>query len=154
MYVTPQDHNCDSKGEPFEPRRSRSCSTTREILLRQVGNDDPVAIIGPTSSDLYDRREGWYLDFPGDALRPGCIFEQDFNRFYDGESVVYAHIATEADRPGWIALQYWFFWYYNPAKNDHEGDWEFVQLLFEADSVEARAGDVADVDRVRPTHRR
>ncbi|MEZ5296512.1 MAG: hypothetical protein R2697_09675 [Ilumatobacteraceae bacterium] len=36
--------------------------------------------------------------------------------------------------------QYWFFWYHNPAKNDHEGDWEFVQVLFEADSVEEALG--------------
>jgi hypothetical protein len=93
-------------------------------------------MLGPGASDLFDLREGWYLDFPGDALEPGCIFEQDFHRFYDGQSVVYAHIAQEADRPGFIAVQYWLFWYHNPAKNDHEGDWEFVQVLFEADTVE------------------
>ena len=42
--------------------------------------------------------KGWYLDFPGDALEPGCIFEQDFRRFFDGRSVVYAHVATQARR--------------------------------------------------------
>ena len=90
----------------------------------------------PGASDIFDLREGWYLDFPGDALEPGCIFEQDFRRFSDGRSTVYAHVATEAGRPAQLALQYWFFWYHNPAKNDHEGDWEFIQLLFDAGTVD------------------
>ncbi len=50
-------------------------------------------------------------------------------------------------------MQYWFWWYHNPAKNDHEGDWEFIQVLFKADSVEAALADRPDVGRLRPTHR-
>jgi hypothetical protein len=136
VVVRAQDEACDTDGEPFEPAPVDIVLDNREILLRQVGNGDPVAMVGPSASDLFDLREGWYLDFPGDALEPGCIFEQDFQRFFDGQSVVYAHIAQEADRPGFIAVQYWLFWYHNPAKNDHEGDWEFVQVLFAADTVD------------------
>jgi hypothetical protein len=136
VVVRTQEEACDTDGEPFEPAPVDIVLDNPEILLRQVGNGDPVAMLGPGSSDLFDLREGWYLDFPGDALEPGCIFEQDFHRFYDGQSLVYAHIATEADRPGFIAVQYWLFWYHNPAKNDHEGDWEFVQVLFEADTAD------------------
>ena len=33
-------------------------------------------------------------------------------------------------------LQYWFFYYFNEFNNLHEGDWEMIQLLFDADSVE------------------
>ena len=51
-----------------------------------------------------------------------------------------------------IALQYWFFWYHNPAKNDHEGDWEFIQLLFEASTVE-QALDGRQRRRLCPAHR-
>jgi hypothetical protein len=136
VFVKPQDAPCDTNGEPFEPAPVEVVLDNPEIFLRQVGNGDPVGITGPSAAEIFDLREGWYLDFPGDALEPGCIFEQDFRRFYDGQSVVYAHVVSDADRPGFVALQYWFFWYHNPAKNDHEGDWEFVQLLFEADSVE------------------
>jgi hypothetical protein len=135
VFVKPQDAPCDTNGEPFEPAPVEIVLDNREVFLRQVGNGDAVAMLGPGGSDLFDLREGWYLDFPGDALEPGCIFEQDFRRFYDGRSVVYAHVVSEPDRPGFVALQYWFFWYHNPAKNDHEGDWEFIQLLFEADTV-------------------
>jgi hypothetical protein len=136
VVVRAQEEECDTDGEPFEPAPVDIVLDNPEILLRQVGNGDPVAMLGPGPSDLFDLREGWYLDFPGDALEPGCIFEQDFRRFFDGRSVVYAHIAQQADRPGFVAVQYWLFWYHNPAKNDHEGDWEFVQVIFEADSVE------------------
>lgn len=136
VVVKEQDGPCDTGGEPFEPAPVEIVLDNPEIFLRQVGNDDPVALRGPGAADLFDLREGWYLDFPGDALEPGCIFEQDFRRFFDGRSVVYAHVAREPARPGFLALQYWLFWYHNPAKNDHEGDWEFIQLLFEADSVD------------------
>lgn len=135
VVVREQSGPCDHNGEPFEPAPVEIVLDNPEILLRMVGNGDPVVVRGPSASDLFDLREGWYLDFPGDALAPGCIFEQDFRRFSDGRSVVYAHIATESDHPGFVALQYWMFWYHNPAKNNHEGDWEFVQILFEADSA-------------------
>ena len=136
VFVRPQEFPCDPHGERFEPAAVDIVLDNPEVFLRQVGNDDPVAMRGPTARDIFDLREGWYLDFPGDALAPGCVFEQDFHRFFEGESVVYAHVVDDADRPGYVALQYWFFWYHNPAKNDHEGDWEFIQLLFQADSVE------------------
>jgi hypothetical protein len=135
VMVKQQEAPCDTRGEPFEPAPVEIVLDNPEVFLRQVGNGDPVAMRGPGVDDLFDLREGWYLDFPGDALDPGCVFEQDFRRFFDGRSVMYAHVADEDGRPGLLALQYWFFWYHNPAKNDHEGDWEFVQLLFEADTV-------------------
>ena len=43
-------------------------------------------------------------------------------------------------------MQYWLFWYYNDWNNKHEGDWEFVQLLFPASTVaEALATDPVSV---------
>ena len=152
IVVREQDGPCDTNGEPFEPAPVEIVLDNPEVSLRVVGNGDPVAIQGPGASDLYDLREGWYLEFPGDALEPGCIFEQDFHRFWDGRSVVYAHVATQTDRPGFLAVQYWTFWYHNPAKNDHEGDWEFVQVLFEADSVtEALASEPVAVGYAQHT---
>jgi hypothetical protein len=152
IVVREQDGPCDTNGEPFEPAPVEIVLDNPEISLRVVGNGDPVRTFGPGAADLFDLREGWYLDFPGDALEPGCIFEEDFHRFWDGQSVVYAHVATQADRPGFVAVQYWTFWYHNPAKNDHEGDWEFVQLLFEADTAaEALRGEPVAVGYAQHT---
>ena len=36
------------------------------------------------------------------------------------------------DRPGKLALQYWFFYVFNDWNNLHEGDWEMIQLNFDA----------------------
>ena len=37
-----------------------------------------------------------------------------------------------------LALQYWFFYAFNEFNNLHEGDWEMIQLVFEAsDAAEA-----------------
>jgi hypothetical protein len=49
---------------------------------------------------------------------------------------VYAHIAQQSDRPGFLAVQYWLYWYYNDWNDKHESDWEFIQVLFRASSVE------------------
>ena len=108
-----------------------------EVALRQVGNGDPVIRWGPTAADLYGRGEGVYLDFPGDALKPGCVYASDSTRYNPaGQSAVYAHIAQQANRPGYLAVQYWLYSYYNDWNDKHESDWEFVQVLFRASSVD------------------
>ena len=38
-------------------------------------------------------------------------------------------------RPGKLALQYWFFYAFNDFNNTHEGDWEMIQLVFDADDA-------------------
>jgi hypothetical protein len=54
--------------------------------------------------------------------------------------VVYAHVVTEAERPGAVALQYWLFYPFNDFNNTHEGDWEMIQLNFEAESAAEALG--------------
>ena len=34
--------------------------------------------------------------------------------------------------PEQLALQYWLFYAYNDWNNLHEGDWEMIQLVFDA----------------------
>jgi hypothetical protein len=50
---------------------------------------------------------------------------------------VYAHVATDPLHPGRLALQYWLFYAYNDWNNLHEGDWEMIQLLFDAKDAHA-----------------
>src|SRR4029078_714481 len=74
-----------------------------------------------------------HLDFPGSALAPGCDYLRWQRMLVEGQSpVVYAHIATDAERPGRLALQYWLFYVFNDWNNLHEGDWEMIQLVFDA----------------------
>jgi hypothetical protein len=92
--------------------------------------------IGPAAADVVDRYE-YHLDFPGDALDPGCTYELWARRLTEGTTpAVYAHVATEPERPGQVALQYWFFYPFNDFNNTHEGDWEMIQLVFDAADAE------------------
>ena len=54
---------------------------------------------------------------------------------------MYAHVATEAARPGQLALQYWLFYVFNRFNNLHEGDWEMIQLVFDADDAAEALGE-------------
>ncbi len=141
MMLKAQDGPCDPDGEPYAPTSVDIVLDNPDVVLRQVGNDDPVLATAPSASDLYGLSEGFYLDFPGSAFTPGCIYEQDFDR-YTGtvtgqrEPVVYAHIATQDDEPDKLAVQYWFYWYFNDWNNKHESDWEGIQLLFDVGTVD------------------
>jgi hypothetical protein len=57
------------------------------------------------------------------------------------EPAVYAHVATEPGAPGKLALQYWFFYAFNDFNNTHEGDWEMIQLAFDAADAEEAIGE-------------
>ena len=78
------------------------------------------------------------MDFPGNALQPGCDFET-WERAradeLDLQPAVYARVATEEGEEG-LALQYWFWYVYNDWNNLHEGDWEMIQLTWDVSTVE------------------
>jgi hypothetical protein len=136
VVVKQQQDECDRRGEAFFPAPADIVLDNPEVLLRQVGQGDPVIMRAPGAADLFGLGEGFYLDFPGISLSPDCIYERDFRRYTAGVPVtVYAHVAQQADRPDKLALQYWFYWYYNDWNNTHESDWEGIQLLFDASSA-------------------
>ena len=85
----------------------------------------------PDAADLFGKDDTYFLDFPGNPKRPGCVYERDFlARYGDYMPTAYAHITTQEGHEG-IALQYWLFYYFNHWNNTHEGDWEMIQLTFE-----------------------
>ena len=45
------------------------------------------------------------------------------------------------DRPGKLALQYWLFYVFNDWNNLHEGDWEMIQLIFDANDAREALGE-------------
>lgn len=134
-------------GEPYLP-----------VDVDVVFDNDGVALRGPwTSNDLVDiapseDRVGaglleYHLDFPGDALDPGCSFETWSRQISEGTApTVYGRVVGDAARPGKLAVQYWFFYVYNDFNNLHEGDWEMIQLVFDVpDAPAALESDPADV---------
>ena len=106
-----------------------------DVALRGPWQSNDLIKIGPTAADLGRASSEYYLDFPGDPLRPGCDYERWTREAYAGRSpTVYAHVATEAGHTDRLALQYWLYYPFNDYNNKHESDWEMIQLVFAAAS--------------------
>ena len=119
---------------------STCSSTSRRWRCAGRGTPPTSSRSGRRAADLVGLYE-YHLDFPGDALDPGCTYERWARRLTAGSApAVYAHVATEPGTPGKLALQYWLFYAFNDFNNLHEGDWEMIQLVFDAgDAREALA---------------
>jgi hypothetical protein len=107
------------------------------VALRGPWGNDLVEI-APQAKDLGRGLWGYHLDFPGNALQPGCDYlhwQQHLGA--ERTPTTYAHVATDPAHPGELALQYWLFYVFNDWNNLHEGDWEMIQLVFDAPTVAA-----------------
>ncbi len=135
VRLVEQEEEC-GPGEPYDPLNvDLILDDEPTVALRGPWNAFDLVKIGPRAEDLRNRFE-YHLDFPGHALDPGCGYERWSRRLAEGrEPTMYAHVATEAGSPGTIALQYWFFYAFNDFNNLHEGDWEMIQLVFDADDA-------------------
>jgi hypothetical protein len=123
-------------GEPFGPIDVDLLFDEPTVALRGPWNATDLVKIAPSAEDLPGLFE-YHLDFPGSALDPGCDYELWAARLKQGsEPTIYAHVATEPGRPGKLALQYWLFYVFNDFNNLHEGDWEMIQLVFDAATPE------------------
>ena len=125
-------------GEPYEPLNVDLLFDEPTVALRGPWGGGDLVEIAPTADDLADGLYEYHLDFPGNALDPGCTYELWARRLSEGEApAVYAHVAGDPSHPGELALQYWLFYAYNDWNNLHEGDWEMIQLVFEAEDAAA-----------------
>ena len=127
------EHNGScGEGLPYVPIDVDVLFGDPTVALRGPWGADLVKI-GPDAKDLGGGLYGYHLDFPGNALQPGCDYLHWERRLTEGHPpTVYAHVATEPDHPGKLALQYWLFYVFNDWNNLHEGDWEMIQLVFDA----------------------
>ena len=135
VRLSEQEEPCSS-GEAFEPIDVRTVFGNDEVAFRGPWNGANLVKVAPTLADVSSGRYGYALDFPGDALSSSaCSYEEWQRRITAGRKpTVYAHVATESGR---LALQYWFFYVYNDFNNLHEGDWELIQLNFDAATLDA-----------------
>jgi len=136
------DDNCKTREEQYNPSTSVDVvlgNPAVELVHYAGGNDVPIKK-GPTAADIAGLGDDYYLDLPGDPLEVKCpdrgSYAKDFQALRnDGDAppVAYAHIATEPGHPG-LVVQYWFFYYFNQFNDVHEGDWEGMQISFDADT--------------------
>lgn len=133
--------------DPAEGRRLRA-------LIDSLGPGRTVArVVQPRQRD----ETVLFFDFPGDDERTWtAAYQRERARAH-----TYAHVAVdEASAPGTgrgrfrFIVQYWFFYPFNDAANNHEGDWEHVNVhvttaaRFQRDTV-ARVSSPLTEEEVR-----
>ena len=136
MLREQQDPPCDTSAEQYQPTSVDTVLGNPTVRLTEVESDGSEATLkkAPEAADIAGLDEGHHLDLRGDPLGDTCVYARDFARLKrEGRApaVTYAHIAREAGRPG-LVVQYWLFWYFNQFNDLHEGDWEGMQIAFEA----------------------
>jgi hypothetical protein len=142
IYVREHEFTCarpPEQGEPYLPIPVEMVLGNQRVLLRDGATNDMVIGEGVDAVELARHGEDTYLDFPGDPRQPGCTYETD-ERIRAEElgftPTTYARIVV-VEEEGRLALQYWFFWYFNEWNNTHEADWEMIQIMWdEAGTVE------------------
>jgi hypothetical protein len=131
---------CETSAEQYQPTSvgavlgNPSVTLTHEDLA--TGRLEKIRR-APTATDIAGLPDGYYLDLNGEALGDTCVYAKDFAKLVEegrAPVIVYAHIAREPNHSGFV-LQYWFFWYFNQFNDLHEGDWEGMQLSFEAETT-------------------
>jgi hypothetical protein len=141
-----QEPPCETSAEQYQPTSVTTMLGNPAVELKRAIPGEPEELVtkAPTAADIAGLGDEYHLDIPGDPLDDTCVYARDFARLKrEGRApaVTYAHIAHQVGHPG-LAVQYWFFWYFNQFNDVHEGDWEGMQIAFEAPNPRAalRAG--------------
>jgi hypothetical protein len=140
MLREQQDPPCETSAEQYQPTGVGSVLGNPTVTLThddlETGQLEKIRK-APTAADIAGLPDGYYLDLEGEALGETCVYARAFEELIEegkAPAIVYAHIAREPNHPGFV-LQYWFFWYFNQFNDLHEGDWEGMQLSFEAETT-------------------
>jgi hypothetical protein len=63
-------------GEPYKPVDVARLMRNDEVALRGPWDTTNIVKVAPSDRDLARGLFDYHLDFPGDALRPGCTYEE------------------------------------------------------------------------------
>ncbi|HXV34218.1 MAG TPA: hypothetical protein VD769_09425 [Gaiellaceae bacterium] len=132
---------CSRRGEQYVPSPVTITLGNPEVHLlrpRSRGGYEQTTRLAtaPAATALAGRGPDYYLNLPGHPRRPGCTYARASARLMDGRrSVIYAHVAREPGVRG-LALQYWFYYWFNQFNDLHESDWEMIQVAFDAATPE------------------
>ncbi|MEX2447612.1 MAG: hypothetical protein WD404_02580 [Solirubrobacterales bacterium] len=136
LMLRERDEICDTDGEQYEATTVDTVLGNPAVELTEAdkNGNETTLVRAPDAAEIAGLGDGRHLNLPGEPLGDTCEYARDFaalKREGKAPAVTYAHIAREAGRPG-LAVQYWFFWYFNQFNDLHEGDWEGMQVVFEA----------------------
>ena len=121
VRLVEQTEEC-GPGEPYQPTDVDVLFDEPTVALRGPWNPTDLVKIGPSAEDLVRPPYDYHLDFPGNALDPGCDYQRWARRLTTGSApAVYAHVATDPGYPEQLALQYWLFYPFNVFNNSARG---------------------------------
>jgi hypothetical protein len=142
MLREQQKPPCETSAEQYQPTGVGAVLGNPTVTLTHdnaaTGELEEVKK-APTAADIADLPDGYYLDLEGKALGETCVYSRAFEKLVEerrAPAITYAHIAREPNHSGFV-LQYWFYWYFNQFNDLHEGDWEGMQISFEAETTRA-----------------
>jgi hypothetical protein len=136
VRLVQQTEQC-GHGEPYVPTNVNLVLGNPDVALRGPWDRTNISKVAPTAQDLSQGLFAYHLDFPGSAVTPGCTYDEWSHRLNRGHtSTVYARVVKDPSYPRKVALQYWFFYVFNDFNDKHEGDWEMIQLDFDASSAQ------------------
>jgi hypothetical protein len=139
MLREEQDPPCETSAEQYEPTSVSTVLGNPSVELKRVeeGGKEETIKRAPTAADIAGLGDPFHLDLRGDPLGDTCVYARDFAKLVAEDRApptTYAHIARQVGHPG-LVVQYWFFWYFNQFNDLHEGDWEGMQIAFEANTA-------------------
>jgi hypothetical protein len=85
------------------------------------------------SSGIYTSSE-YYLDLNS----AGCEIESRILGEQGKKNVYYRVVCHRYEEHMYIAIQYWFFYIFNDHLNNHEGEWEMIEVLLDYETREPR----------------
>ncbi|MGC4107439.1 MAG: hypothetical protein QM753_14035 [Thermomicrobiales bacterium] len=136
VYVRQQESTCAAPpegGEAYRPLPVDLVLGNNAVQLKDGANNDEVIAEGVNAQQLATYGPDTYLDFPGNPRDPGCEYmtdERAWTAEHNLQNTTYARVVYDAANHR-LALQYWFFWYFNEWNNLHEADWEMIQIMWE-----------------------
>jgi hypothetical protein len=140
MLREQQDPPCDTTEEQFQPSSvDVVLGNPRVRLVKARKRGFRFVTNGPTAAEIAGLGSDYYMDLPSDPITSECTYARDFialKRAGRAPPVTYARIARQNGHSGFV-VQYWFFYYFNEFNDVHEGDWEGMQLVFDAETPEA-----------------
>ena len=99
--------------------------------LYLIGDEQPIDTAPSAESISVNTSDGYYLDNQKGAIDDDGIIN-DYKSSKMGSYTVYAHVV---DTGGLTIIQYWMFYAFNlGTMNQHEGDWEMVQVVLSDDT--------------------
>ena len=145
-------------GEKFFPTDA-NYHIENSVLYMKLGDVNTLIENSPTAASIaqYTTEDYFLNNTLGGFEEIAQNYKQNRESFGDK---IYAHVTTEA---GYIVVQYWFFYAFNPGTlNQHQGDWEMIEIVLDSTETplyavysQHHAGERAewkDVEKVDETH--